>query len=69
MTELNRMSWWERETDSRIVLTKIKNHTRTVARQIGVALDMAQAPLGSDQETFPTLEPEEAEKLMKQKSK
>ena len=59
-------AWWEEESAGKVLL-KIGKHPKTVARQVLVACDMAQAPQGSDQETFPTLQPSKAEKLLKQK--
>jgi hypothetical protein len=56
----NYHSWWEREGLVTFLKELIKR-PRVVARQFQVAHDMAQAPISSDQETFPTLLPKEAE--------
>ena len=57
-------AWWER-ANVRFMFESIF-HPRAVARQIGVAWDDQMAPSGSDQETFPTLSPAKADKLLAQ---
>jgi hypothetical protein len=57
-------AWWE-EIGNGEFLKAVSKHPGAVMRQIEVACDMAQAPGGSDQETFPTLSPDEAQRLIK----
>ncbi len=65
MTEQRDYSaWWENHSGPKILAETI-THPGVVLRQILVACDIAQAPIGSDQETFPTLLPSEAREIVK----
>jgi hypothetical protein len=61
----NYKAWWE-GVGAGELLRKFIKYPTAVIRQIGVANDTHQAPLSSDQETFPTLSPGEANKLLMQ---
>jgi hypothetical protein len=61
----NCKAWWEGIGAVKFIREFVK-HPATVARQVGVACDMEQAPTSSNQETFPALSPEEASKLLMQ---
>jgi hypothetical protein len=58
-------AWWEKVGTGEFLKNLIK-HPKIVTRQIGVACDEMMAPAGSDQETFSTLFPSEASKVLNQ---
>ena len=57
------MAWWETCSSLEFVL-KFMAHPFVVLKQLGVACDMLQAPLGSNQEEFPTLSPNNAAQVL-----
>ena len=57
-------SWWEHASPAEFVV-KLVLHPRVVKRQIMVAAEVGQSPLTSDLETFHTLPPIEAGRLLK----
>ena len=61
----NDAEWWEKCSPLEFLAQFVTNPL-VVLRQIGVACDMQQVPLGSDQETYPTLLPKKASILIKQ---
>lgn len=66
MTETtNYVAWWERCSTIEL-LAQFALHPFIVIRQIGVACDFLQAPSGSDQETYPTLLPSKAARIIRQ---
>ncbi len=56
-------AWWEHSSDDE-VKKLLAAFPATIALQMAVACDMRAAPISSDQETFPTLEPHVAHKLL-----
>ena len=58
-------AWWEKVSDEEFIREFLANPS-VVLRQIAVSQDWSGAPTGSDQETFPTLLPTEALKIIRQ---
>jgi hypothetical protein len=56
-------SWWESVSLAKFLKELIK-HPKAVVRQIGVATGEQMPPTNSDYETFPTLSPGEADRLI-----